>query len=177
VREKISVMLMLRPAAVIASMAAIPASVAGDLDHQVGPVDPLVQVPGGVDGGGGVIGDLRGHLYGDEPVASATGFVERREQVGGPGYVGDDQFPVGVFEGRAGLEKPVELLGVGVGAAHGVGEDARVRRDPPNPGVDEILEGTVLEAIPGQIVQPRALAVLGVQPMKTCHRFTLRGVR
>ena len=79
----------------------------GDLDHQVGPVDPPVEVLGVVDGGGGVVGDFRRHLYGDEPVASATGFVERREQVGGSGYVGDDQFPVGVFERRAGLEKPV----------------------------------------------------------------------
>ena len=89
---------MLRPSLIICSDGGDPFAGGGDLDHQVGQVDALVQAAGRFDGPGGVAGQAGRHLEGDEAVAAAALVVDRAQHPAGVGDVVDYEFPVGVLD-------------------------------------------------------------------------------
>ena len=96
--EKMSVTLTLMPAAIDSSMARRPSSVAGDLDHHVGPVDTREERTCRRDGAIGVVGERGRHLDRHEPVASALRVVHRAQEVGGRDDVGEHHLPVRVLD-------------------------------------------------------------------------------
>ena len=85
--------------------------------------------------------------------------VHRPEDGQGVVDVVHDQVPVGVLD-RLGRDQCGELVVVGVLALDGLGEDGRVGGDPPDALVDQAGQRAVLQPVPPQVVEPRALALL-----------------
>ena len=75
--------LTLTPRAVSSSIAGTPASVAGTLIITFGRDEARPEVERLLDRGGGVVGEVRRALEGDEPVAAGARVVDRKQQVGG----------------------------------------------------------------------------------------------
>ena len=144
-------------------MAGTPFGGAGDLHVQVGLVDPGVQGPGRRDGAVGVTGQFGGDLDRDEAVVG-VGVVHRAQDAQGVVDVGGDELPVGVLDRRCPARTSVaELLVVVVALADGLLEDAGVGGDAPDAPVDPGGQLAAGDPAPPEVVEPRALALVGVQ--------------
>src|ERR1044072_3205038 len=94
-------MLMLRPSAIIASIAGTPSGVAGIFTNRFGSSIRSWRPPGGGERGVDLPGQLGSDLDRDEAVGPGGRVVDRAEDGEGGGDVGDDQFPVGVLDRNA----------------------------------------------------------------------------
>jgi hypothetical protein len=130
---------------------------AGDLDEQVRPVSPAVQVDRSGDRRGRVVGELGGHLERHPSVHTVGPFVHRGEQVGGPLQVLDGEGEEHLLV-RAGPWCRSDHVVVGPGGDRLV-EDRRVGRQPGDRQfVDEPGDRPVVEHGAGDVVEPDALA-------------------
>ena len=75
---------MLWPSAISSSMAGTPSAVAGILTSRFGVSIRSCSDLASVDGPGGVVGERRGDLERDEPVAAVAGVVDGSQERRGP---------------------------------------------------------------------------------------------
>ena len=129
-------MLMLRPSANMARMAGTPSAVAGIFTYRLGSSTSSWKWRAAVIVPVGVVRQAGCHLQRHESVDAVRGVVDRSEHGQRVADVGDDELPVGLFDG-VGREQLAELLVVVVPALDGLGEDGGVRRHAPDALVDQ----------------------------------------
>jgi len=98
----------------------------GDLHEQVRLGDPLMQAARRRHGRGVVMGELRRHLDGREPVTTPALVIDGPQQAKHVAYVADNEFPVGVRDASACGDKGRELLVVGCRSLDRPGEDGGI---------------------------------------------------
>ncbi len=132
---------------------------ARDLDEQVAASGLRVDAPGGLDAAGGIVSQQRRDLHGHPAVDPAGGFVHGREQVRGAAQVLQRQLQEQRLAGGAGAVLLADAGVVGVGAPDRLVEDRRIRGQSCQPVLgDPAFEGPVVQHLPGDVVQPQALA-------------------
>src|SRR5699024_7729674 len=108
--------------------------------------------------------DLPGQLGSDLDRHKAVGpggrVVDRAEDGEGGGDVGDHQLPVGVLDRDADGGQGGELFVVVGRTLDGPGENRRVGGDAADPVADHAGQGAVAQVTAGEVVEPRALALL-----------------
>ncbi len=142
----------------------------GDLHVEVRLVDQLVEVTGGRLGAESVTGEAGIDLDRHVPVDAVGLVVDGAQDRQRIADVGDHEVPVGLLDRdvAAGHEL-VELRVVVVAGLHRLLEDRRVRGDAPHPSLDPSLHLTRGDPSPLEVVEPRALALLGVEVLQSSH--------
>jgi hypothetical protein len=162
-RLKINVTLMHRPSAIICSIGAEPLLGAGDLDHEVATVDPLVEAPCGRFGARTVVSEARSDLDADVPVDAVGVVVDLREHVAGAVDVSDHDRPVRIIDRAACGAEVGELLVVVARVLDRLLEDRRIRREAAHTTVSDLDEPARGDVAALEIVEPGALALFVVE--------------
>ncbi len=136
---------------------------ARDLDHQIAPIDLLVEVSGSSLGTGAVVGETRIDFHADVPVDAARLVVHLRKDVAGAMDVADHQRPVVVDDRSIEGTHLGELLVVVARPLDRLLEDRGIRGQPPYAAVAQRHELTRGDVAALQVVEPGALALLFVQ--------------
>ncbi len=139
------------------------------LHEQVRQRDGLVEPARVAHGPARVVGQSGRHLEGDEAVLTVALVVDGTQQTERARDVGRGHLPVGGLHAVV-LHEGAELLVVGRLLAHGLGEDGRVRRDAADTEREQLGQLPVLDPVPAQVVQPRALARDVVEVLQSGHR-------
>jgi hypothetical protein len=140
-----------------------------DLDEEVWRGDSLVQGARSRDGGLGVSGELRRHLDRHEPVGTAAGVESASQHSECLRNVVEDEIPVRVRRRPSCRGERRELSVVGIGAFDRLSEDRWVCGHTAHTVVDEPRQCAIAQVRAGQIVQPRALTLLVVEPLQFGH--------
>ena len=107
----------------------------------------------------GIVDEERRDLERGPAVDAAGGVVRGLEEVGGSRQVAQRQLEEEIFAGAAGTGERRDLLVVGVALADGVLEDGRVRGQAGDRELADVArERPVVEHLPGDVVEPQALA-------------------
>src|SRR6478735_3104408 len=148
-----------------------------DFDQHVGPVDDLVQLPGLVDGGLGLVGQSGVHFDGYPAVDVSGGLEDAGEQVAGvPDVVSGDPAD-GVVHGGAAGGQLVELFLVGRAVLECGLEDRWVGGDPADvPAVDQVFEVPGVQALTGEVIEPQGHALRGQSGQSVSHWCSPLGV-
>ena len=136
---------------------------ARDLDHQVAPVDPLVEVTRCGLAAGAVVGEAGRDLDADVAVDAVRVVVHLREHVAGAVDVVDHHRPEHVVDRRASGTEFGELLVVVAGVLDRLLEDRRVRGQPAHPTVTDRDESARGDVVTLEVVEPGALALFVVE--------------
>ena len=164
---------MLRPSAIIAWIAGTPSAVAGIFTKRLGSSIRSCSRRAATTVAS-VSRASSGATSTDTKPSVRVRVVDRAQDGEGGGDVGDDQLPVGVLDRAAGRRQRGELLVVVGRALDGPGEDGRVGGDAADPVGDQAGQGAVAQVAAGEVVEPRALALLGVQLVQLAHRASFR---
>jgi hypothetical protein len=134
---------------------------AGDLDHQVGPIDPAPVIARLGQRAGRIVSEVRRKLEAHIAVSHARFVVRRSQDVARRLYVSHDQIFVDLVRRQAAGGFRVDLFVIQMRAGDGVVERLRIRGN----AAQRLVAHTPCEVPPAQslsiqIVQPIALSVL-----------------
>ena len=150
---------------------------ARNLDHQVGPVHELRQMRAFGDRARRIPRQQRRDLEADVAVQATGVAVHGQQRIAGVANVLAGEFLVDLQRRPAGARTAGDLLVVGGAAADGLAEDGRVRGDAAQAFLpDPAREIPAAEQVPGEVVHPVALAVVG-QFAQAVHRDLSQWVR
>ena len=148
--------LTLTPRAVSSSIAGIAGLGGRDLDHHVGPREPVPQLDRLLDRRRGVVGEVGRALERDEAVAPVARVVGGAQQVGGAADVVERELEEELLRvANAGGDGGAQLVVVAVGAGDRLGEDRRVRGRAGDRAVgDQRRERAAVEQLARERVEP-----------------------
>ena len=131
------------------------------LDHQVAPTHLAGQAQGFLDRGGRVVGQVRRHLQGYEPVAAVRLLVHGHEDIRRPLYILYGYGLVDLQRSPPGGGQLTQCAGVLGGPGDGLLENGRVRRHAADPVLgDQTLHLAGHDQAAADVVVPHTLAVL-----------------
>ena len=148
--------------------------VAGNLDEDVGPARPRVELFRRGDGARRVVGEPGRDLE-RRPAIDAIGcLMSRTEQVGGRAHVLEREFEEKGLAGLAGCRLLADGSVVIIAVLDGMIEDGRIRGKPSDRElVDVALQAATRDESASDVVEPEALAGV-VELLRRPHTFLLR---
>ncbi len=140
--------------------------------NTLGLIDQAVEIYGLLDRPIRIVRQARGYFDRDKAVQTFGAVVHRPKNVGGIGYILNNEDFVYVG-GRFTLFHQFFYSGIVVGRSrNSLLEDSGIGRNPHDPAIDEGFQSAVRDQAPANIIEPGALSQLcQLLKCRFCHKF------